>query len=449
MTLQPSLLRQLENPNLSRDQRARLRCELAREFEDRGEYESAREAMSGLWKRIGERPNIKGLEQSAAAEVLLRAGTLTGWIGSKNQVTDAQETAKNLISESITIFESLIYGKRIAEAQIELAYCYWRQGSLDEARDILKETLSRLDIGSELKAKAIVRSAIVEWSALRHNESLRILIDAAPLFETVENHTIKGGYHDALASVLEDIGTAERRADYIDRAFVEYAAASFHFERARHKCYRANVEHNLGYLYFKAGRFIEAHEHLERARRIVMNLKDRGTLAQYDETRARVFMAESRYAEAEKAARASVVILEQGGQQGLLVEALITHGTALARLGYHSQSYATLQYAIEVARDSGSLNRAGEAALILIDELGEQLAPRGKKTNLTGSGLIDELKRCEHDLIKDALLKAEGRVTHAARLLGTSYQNIAQIIEQRHRDLLKLRTPVIRRSKHK
>jgi tetratricopeptide (TPR) repeat protein len=448
MTLHPSLLRQRENPNLNRDQRARLRCELAREFEDKGEHESAREAMSGLWQRVGERPKVEGLEQSAAAEVLLRAGTLAGWIGSKNQITDAQETAKNLISESITIFESLAFGKKVAEAQIELAYCYWRQGAFDEARDILKEALSRLDIGSELKAKAIVRSAIVEWSALRHNESLCILIDAASLFETIENHTIKGGYHDALASVLEDIGTAERREDYIDRAFVEYAAASYHFERARHKCYRANVEHNLGYLYFKAGKFTEAHEHLERARRIVVSLKDSGTLAQYDETRARVFLAEGRNSEAEKAARASVVILEQGGQQGLLAEALITHGTALARLGYYSQSYATLQYAIEVARESGSLSRAGEAALILLEELGEHFTPRAVKMPIQ-TGMLKDARRYEHNLIKQALIDARGHLTQAARLLGTSRQHLSYLLGSRHKDLLSVRTPIIRRPKRK
>ena len=38
--------------------------------------------------------DVKGLDQSTAAEVLLRAGVLTGLIGSKNQIADAQETAK-------------------------------------------------------------------------------------------------------------------------------------------------------------------------------------------------------------------------------------------------------------------------------------------------------------------------------------------------------------------
>src|SRR5215216_1830859 len=107
MTLRASLLRELVNPNLSVGGRAELCCELARDFENRGEYEEAAEVLSAFWQRIGERPNLEGLERSMAAEVLLRAGVLTGIIGSSRQIADAQETAKNLITESINIYESL------------------------------------------------------------------------------------------------------------------------------------------------------------------------------------------------------------------------------------------------------------------------------------------------------------------------------------------------------
>lgn len=96
MTLRASLLRQLENPQLNINQRAQLRCRAARELENSGRYEDARKAIGELWQRIGERPKTEGLERGTAAEVLLRAGVLTGWIGGKQQITDAQETAKTL-----------------------------------------------------------------------------------------------------------------------------------------------------------------------------------------------------------------------------------------------------------------------------------------------------------------------------------------------------------------
>ena len=148
MDSQASLLRQLQNKKLSRNHRAELRCQIAKELEESGDHEAARRAMGELWRRIGERPDIEGLEQSTAAEVLLRAGVLTGWIGSCNQIEDAQETAKNLISESIRIFESVGYLKKILEAQTELALCYWRTGEYGEARIILQSVLAKLTVDS-------------------------------------------------------------------------------------------------------------------------------------------------------------------------------------------------------------------------------------------------------------------------------------------------------------
>jgi tetratricopeptide (TPR) repeat protein len=436
MDSQASLLRQLSNTNLSRDQRAELRCQLAREYEDTGDYEAARQAMGELWQRIGEHPRTEGLELSIAAEVLLRVGVLTGWIGNKNQIAGTQETAKNLLTESLTIFQSLNYGKKIAEAQTELALCYWRAGEHYEARDYLKEALSRLTTDSELKAKAILRRAIVERSTAQLEHALRILTDNAALFEKIRNHTLIGGFHNALAGVLEDLGTPE----HIDRAFVEYAAAGYHFEQACHKYYRAHVENNLGFLYFKVGRYAEAHEHLNYARRLLMYLKDSCGAAQANETRARVFIAEGNYTEAERIARAAVSILEKSGQQALLIEALTTHGTALARLGFNEQARSTLQCAIALAQQVNVPSSIAEAKLAGLDK---------QATKHQLSSLGEEIRQREHDLIEQALIKTKGRLTQAARLLGTSHQQLAFLLESRHKDLLALRTPIKPRRKRK
>src|SRR5215207_1240956 len=86
---------------------ARQCCLLARREEDAGDYETARRIMSPFWQRAGEWPELEGLSEVARAEVLLRAGSLTGWIGSARRVEGAQEVAKDLVSESISIFERL------------------------------------------------------------------------------------------------------------------------------------------------------------------------------------------------------------------------------------------------------------------------------------------------------------------------------------------------------
>jgi tetratricopeptide (TPR) repeat protein len=240
MDLTSRLLRQIDTPGLQHAERVRLRCQVAKELEDSGNYEAARAAMGKLWQRIGERPDVNGLDQYTAAEVLLRAGSLTGWIGSARQIDGAQESAKDLISESKAVFEALHEKEKAAESYVDLAICYWREGAYDEARVTLREVLSQLaDLDSEQKARALLNSAIVEISSGRFNDALRLLEEAAPLFENSQAHAAKGRFHNVLAMVLTRLSILEQRGDYTDRAVVEHTAASYHFEQAGHTRFRS------------------------------------------------------------------------------------------------------------------------------------------------------------------------------------------------------------------
>jgi hypothetical protein len=107
MTLAESLLRQLEDLTLTHDERPQLRCEIAADFEHRGQYAAANETLGELWRGVGMRPGLEGLTERTAAEVLLRAGALSGWLGSVQQVEGALDAAKDLISESIARFQAL------------------------------------------------------------------------------------------------------------------------------------------------------------------------------------------------------------------------------------------------------------------------------------------------------------------------------------------------------
>lgn len=445
MTLRASLLRELEKPNLSVDRRAELCCELARQQEYRGEYEAARKALSDYWTRIGERPKVEGLQPSIAAEVLLVVGVLTGIIGSKNQIIEAEEIARDLITESHSIFELRQKPKKIAEAEIELALCYWRTGENNEARAYLKEGLSRLTIDSELKAKAMLRLAMVEFRADHHDKAVRILTSNAPLFDKIHNHTLIGSYHNTLGNALEDLSVLKKRTDYVDRALIEYAAASHHFEQAEHKCYLASVENNLGMLYFRINRCDEAHTHLDRARRIFISLKDIGLVAQVDETRACVFLEQGRVVEAERVARLAVQNQEKTGRHALVAEALVAHGRALARLERYATSFSAFRRAFDLFEMTDNPTRAADAARAAFQELGEHLVIIEGERLLPGRGLKKERLSSEHDAIKRALEQNKGSVTHAARDLGISYPSLNYMLRTRYKDLLRYRTPVRRR----
>src|SRR5215208_6333665 len=203
--------------------------------------------------------------------------------------------------------EEMGNSKKVAEAQTELAQCYWREAAYGEASIVLSEALSRLnDTEPKLKAVALYRSAIVAKLATRHNDALRHYNEAAPFFEEVSNDSLRGKFYNGFANLLVHLGRMERRNDYLDRAFIEFAAASYHFEQAGHTRYQACVENNLGYLFYTINKFHKAHQHLDRAQALFTSLKDSVHTAQVDDTRARVLLAEGRVHEAEKIVRSAV-----------------------------------------------------------------------------------------------------------------------------------------------
>ncbi len=502
---------QLRTSHLTANAEALVKCETALELKDKGKYEDARNVMHPLWRLVGERPDIKGLHPSVGAEVLLTVGILTGWLGSKEGIEGAQEVAKNLISESISFYESIGDTKKVAAARAEIAYCYWREGGFDEARIMLTEALQKLTVGGNTRARALLKLVTVEWSASRFSVALRILNDNADLFKRVTNHTTKGNYHNELAIVLRNLATSEQRNDYFQRAIKEYEEADRHFKLANNTVYRADVKNNLGFLLYKAARFKEAHEYLEQARRLTTSIKDKVQIAQIDDTRAQVFIAEKKFREAEAVAKSAVRVLEKSGHQCLLADALITQGIALARLKRTEQAQFIFQKAVGVARQVGALNKAGIAALTLIEELEElsletlfaayerasewlaksqsqdlllrlntaarkvffRLRSELKAASTTAEAAIgenataedataekdtdallnrpcdlpSEVLKFESTLIRQALAKANGSLTRAASLLSLSYQALAYILESRHKDLLKERSPIRRRSR--
>ncbi len=285
-------------------ERAKLCCRLAKQLEKAGEYEAACEALSEFWPERNGPPKLDDLNEQMKAEVLLRVGALDGWLGSADQTEGSQETAKNLLTRSVEIFEELGHHERVAEARGDLALCYWREGSYDEARVTLTNALACLgDQDSELKAVLLIRAGIIEERTQRLQKALRFYDEAAPLLEESDDHALKGAFHDEVAIVLMRLSNGTNSNDYLDRALIEYEAASFHFEQAGNIRYRARVENNLGYLFFSVARYQEAHVHLDRARGLFIELGDIGAAAGVDDTRARVLLAEGRTVEAERFAR--------------------------------------------------------------------------------------------------------------------------------------------------
>jgi len=440
-----------------------------------GQYEEARSVLGDLWRGIGERPSIDNQPPEVGAEILLQCASLSGFLGDA-RARDVYERTKDLLTEALRVFESLGNEAKVSEAKYELGICYYRVGAYDEARIVLNETLN--EATAEQHGKIVIGRALVEIFSGRCGEAQEILINARPFFDTASD-ALKARWHAHMGLVQRRL--ARGAIEHLDRALIEYTAAIYHYELAGHARYCGSNLNNLAFILYRLGRFAEAHEHLDKAHLIFSRLRDEGTIAQVEETRARAFIAEGKYRDAWRVIIGVVEVLERGGESALLVDALTNKAIVQARLGDQTRSIQTFKHAIRLGEKSGSFFNAGLAALSLMEE--HDLSHKGlykayriadrylSKTQ--DEEVFERLRNCArlavsqlggpelsedfslpsvlHELegryIEEALTRAEGKITKAARILGVSHQTLIGIISNRHRQLLGKRTPVYKRRK--
>jgi tetratricopeptide (TPR) repeat protein len=234
----------------------------------------------------------------------------------------------------------------------------------------------------------------------------------------------------------------------------------------------------------------------ERARALFVSLGDAAGVAQCDEARARTLVSEGKHEEAERVASAAVNALESSDRPTLLAECLTTLAIARARAGRSEDARETFMRAVETAEEAGDRESAGRAALALAEELCEAMSPRelceafGRAYGLlygtrdmdtlsrlnecarraveaathtreekragtesasaeerwAGFSLKAEVLRYEAELIERALNDAGGGVSYAARLLGfRHHQTFVALLNNRHKNLLHARNPVVPR----
>lgn len=449
------------------------RCAKASELIYAGQHEQAKETLAGLWRGVGEYPNVDHYAPETAAEVLLQCGVLSGYLAEAEAMA-TQEKSKDLLTEALGIFEACDNQSKISEANCELGCCYFRAGAFDEARIVFAEAFHGAT--PEQYGRIVIGSAIVETATGCYEKAYSILIEAKPFFDEASD-ALKARWHGLMGVLLRR--TARGRIEYLDRAIIEFTAAIYHYEIAGHIRYCGGNLNNLAPILYKLGRYAEAHEQLDRAHLIFSRLRDKGTLAQVEETRACALIAEGRYVDAFRVIKGVVEVLERGGESALLVDALTTKAIVQARLRDHVQASQTFRHAIKVGEESGARFNAGLAAISMMEELklpgrtlfrayrtadeclsqtqDEEVMARLRgcarlAVNQLGGPQLDKnfslrsaLHLLEGRYIEEALIRSGGRITKAASLLGISHQALRNVLDNRQQHLLSKRLPLKKR----
>ena len=469
----------------------------AQELIEAGAYKEATVALGSLWKGIGVRPDVTLYAKAEQAEILLTVGTLSGWLGSLRQIESAQERAKDLLSESSSLFAELADKDRWAQARCELGVCYWRTGAVEDARIVFDDAL---DHAPEISARTQwnLTHGLVTVELLTHNYRYaeRLLRQAEHLIDALDNDVLRGDlyFHQAIAQ--KRIAEEESLTNFHTLALGNYEKARMYYERAGHASLCASVANNVGYVLCDLNRFDEAHRQLDAALSYYQSAAEKSRAASTNDTKARVYLAENKLEAAEKAALASVRLLREGDDHALLAESLTTLGTIYARKGEALRSRRAFESAHTVAEGAGNKSGAAMALLTWLEELATELpnpefqemyqrvdaelsdSPRvtvqkrlKKLAQRTGAGepdivinlttaprrmlpdqddtlaradwegfsLPQAVREFEAQYILRAIRDSNNSITHAADLLGLSHQNLSLQLRQRHTGLIPLR----------
>lgn len=251
------------------------------------------------------------------------------------------------------------------ETALAEAVALWQAGEYSAALTIVEDLLAA---HATLTAVQIVRASIlkglIERDEQRLDEALFTYRNVAPLVHLCGD-LVKGKYHNALAIL-------HRRLNNYGQAFQEYTAASIHYELANEPRMRWDVENNLSIVLVHMGKPTIAYEHLDLARQ---TCDDPVLLAQINDTYAQAKLTEGK----------------ETSSIDLLMEAL-------------DYSMASVAY----------LRNAGEWKLL--------------ETSTRTLRLVCEQIEAhrEGERIREALERAGGKVSRAAKILGIHHSTLAE-----------------------
>lgn len=313
------------------------------QYERCGKYEEGLAETREFWPDTNFLPNFEGLEPRDAAELLLRCGSLFGYLGHKKQLPNAQEKSKNLLTEARNRFLDIYDIEKVAECENYLALSYWRLGEMNEAETYVETALSHdLPSTNAVRLYSVIILTIVQLATKRFEESARLLGETEYDFVKCDDAFLLGSFSSHMGIALNKLGRGPE-------ALGRFKAARMYHQRSGHEPYLAMVDNNLALTYKAHGKFNLAHSASDSATDIFGKLKNRNNEGFSLDTKAGIYIAEGKYEEAVQIADKALAILQKGDNTAYRIETLMTKVKALVFMGDISEAAFWLSQAVGLA----------------------------------------------------------------------------------------------------
>jgi len=332
-------------------------------------------------------PALDGTSQDERAELLLRYGALIGFCGHIGQIANSQDQSKDLLTRALAEFIDLGDEEKIAECENYIALAYSRKGELNECL-VWLDSASRRNCSpaGRTRLHTHLGRALVNLEKKEFEKNIALLSGLEDAYLENGDPFLLGNFYTNLGVSLKDTGR-------LPEALRCLKLSRYYNGKAGHKIYQGTSENNLAQFYWRTGDFEKAHRAIDNATRIFRSINDKPREGFSFDTKANIFLAQQKYANALRSIDKAIDILKRGENASFLVEAILTRAKILLFLDRLTDAVLGLVNAVEIER----VKVGEEAVRRLIDEFVQTLKqvsraePEAARRWPSGSGNLNLL----------------------------------------------------------
>lgn len=389
--------------------------EEARNAELCRDTESLRKTLQVVWN-IEETPNFDKYDDAIRAQLLRLCGVFLSFYGIARNLKNYQLRGKDLLTNAVEIFEVNKLLDKAAEAKINLAFCYWNLGEVNECEAILN--FVEAEFGKNLLHPVylqlcINRLLIYFWSQ-----------DIEPALKIIEEIKVPIQYcTDARLQAMfhNKAGIFYRASKQYDRAIFHQNEAIRFAEKTGNQLFVAVELNNLAFLYKEAVDFEKAFECISESIDKFKGIGHQGFLPHALDTKALIYLDWNKPENALETIDQSIDCFNQGEDYRGWTDALWTKVRCLLRL----------------RRLEDALVVFGELYKIAAEQIGE-VAVRKFAKNLADEiyvlrhlSLMEEVAEFKKSQVTKALIETNGSIVKAANILQLkNHQTLSDILKK-------------------
>lgn len=361
-------------------------CARLFKLERQGRYEDALSEIGDLWLDKTKLPETEGLSPLLKAELILRCGSIFGFLGHTKQIPESQEKSRNLLTYARNLFLELHDVEKISECENYLALTYWRTGEANEAALWLEESFSRnLSESHDTRIYSYIIKSLVELSLNQPQKILNTLNQIEGVILKSSDNCLKGAYYN-------QIGIAWDLLENVSKALHNLELAKDFYKKANHQIYIGVICNDLSLLYKTACDFEKAHEMIDISSSIFKKLQDRTHEGCTLDTKSQIFLSERKYEDALTTIENAISTLDKGENKSYVVDSLKTKIKILISMNKLSAATFCLIEAVEVAKTKISEEKANHLVEVYENYLRDNFSPSNSETKSNKDSDLDKLE---------------------------------------------------------